>query len=200
MRLTHAVVALVGLSVGLAMSCAIAVSECSPETCSGCCDGSGGGASGTGGSGSGGAGGMGGASGTGGTSGTGGASGTGGTSGTGGASGTGADAGSCDGSVLNGSWIRSDMLVITFAATGCSIVGSANTAAFRHTLTGTYNDASRVMPLIVQRTSVATGCVTSMTGTLILTDSTHLTLVVTGTDGACDLPAGYNEATVYTKQ
>ena len=52
----------------------------------------------------------------------------------------------------------------------------------------------------INRTTVANGCLTVMTVMLVLTDPTHFTLAITGTDGRCDLATTYNEATIWVRR
>jgi hypothetical protein len=108
----------------------------------------------------------------------------------------------CDGSALNGVWLRSvDKLTMILAtANGCAISGSADNGSYLHAIVGTYDSATRSMHGTIRRTNRSTGCVTMMTVTLMLTDTTHFTEAITGTDGRCDLLTTYNEAFVWVKQ
>jgi hypothetical protein len=107
----------------------------------------------------------------------------------------------CDGSALDGAWFRSvDGLTMTLVANGCAISGTADLPSLRHTVVGTYDDTTRTMRGTIKRTTVASGCATVMTVTIVLTASTQFLEAVTGTDGLCDLPLTYNEASVWVKQ
>ena len=145
--------------------------------------------------------GSGGYSGNDGAGGTGGAFlGMGGSSSTGGAGGS-VDVAGCDGSALDGVWLRSlDGLTMTLQADGCFIRGTADSPYNHHTVSGTYDPATRTMQGSINRTTVSSGCLTIMAVTLVLTDSTHFTLAITGTDGRCDLATTYNEATIWVRQ
>jgi hypothetical protein len=82
---------------------------------------------------------------------------------------------------------------------GCSVRGTADNPYYHHTVSGTYNEVTRTMQGSINRTTVSSGCLTIMTVTLVLTDSTHFTLAITGTDGHCDLLTTYNEATIWLR-
>jgi hypothetical protein len=111
------------------------------------------------------------------------------------------DVAGCDGAALAGAWWRSlDGLTMTLEANGCSIRGTADNPYYHHTVSGTYDEVSRTMQGSINRTTVSSGCLTIMTVTLVLTDSTHFTLAITGTDGRCDLLRTYNEATIWLRQ
>jgi len=112
------------------------------------------------------------------------------------------DVGKCDGAALNGVWFRSvdKLTMILAAANGCAISGSVDTASYLHAIVGTYDDATRTMHGTIKRTTRSNGCVTIFTMIFALTDATHFTEAITGTDGRCDLPTTYNEASVWVKQ
>jgi hypothetical protein len=111
------------------------------------------------------------------------------------------DVGGCDGTALNGVWIRAlDGLTMILSADGCAISGPANNSGYLHTVTGPYDDVTRTLRGTIKRTTRSSGCTTIMTVTMVLTDATHFTLAITGTDGKCDLLTTYNEATVWAKQ
>jgi hypothetical protein len=107
----------------------------------------------------------------------------------------------CDGTALAGVWWRSlDGLTMTLEANACAIRGTADNPYYHHTVSGTYDEVTRTMQGSINRTTVSTGCLTIMTVTLVLTDSTHFTLAITGTDGRCDLLKTYNEATIWSRE
>ena len=124
----------------------------------------------------------------------------GGGAGGGGAGVTGGGGGGCDGSVLNGVWQRSDGFEFTLSAAGCTITGVGDNTQFHHRFVAQYNPVSQSMPVSINRTVLATSCVTVMTSSLTLVDATHFNLTVTGTDGLCDLAMNFTETQGYVKR
>jgi hypothetical protein len=109
--------------------------------------------------------------------------------------------GRCDAGALVATWERpADRLVMDLVADNCAIRGTADNPAFRHTIEGTYDPEARTAIGTIRRTNVASGCVTVMRTTWMLTDPRHLNMAIVGTDGACDLPAGYNEISTLIRQ
>jgi hypothetical protein len=102
---------------------------------------------------------------------------------------------------MNGTWYRAlDGLSMVLVSDGCAITGTADNAYYRHTITGTFNGDTHTTIGQIKRTRVSNGCVTIMTTTWALTDATHFTMTITGTDGACDLLRTYSEQTVFVRQ
>jgi len=115
--------------------------------------------------------------------------------------GSGSAASTCDGSVLNGVWLRNaDGLEMTLAANGCTISGTVDSATLHHAIAGSYDDAARTMQGTIKRTSLSSGCTTVMPVTLVLSDDNHFVEAITETDGQCDLPTTYNEASVWVRE
>ena len=111
------------------------------------------------------------------------------------------EVGGCDGTALNGVWIRaSDRLTMILTSDGCAIRGTADNSGYLHTIAGTYDDASRVLRGTIKRTTRSSSCTTLMDVTILLTDATHFTMAITGTDGKCDLLKTYSETSVLVKQ
>jgi len=111
------------------------------------------------------------------------------------------DTNHCDGSALVGRWYRSlDGLIMVLAADGCTITGTSDNVAFSHTIAGTYDDVARTMVGTIKRKTISSGCTTLMTSTWVLTDPTHFTFAITGTDGHCDLLTTYNEVSTFVRQ
>jgi hypothetical protein len=107
----------------------------------------------------------------------------------------------CSGAEVNGVWWRAlDSLTMPLTADGCFIRGWVDNPSYHHTVSGTYDEATRTMQGSINRTTVANGCLTVMTVMLVLTDPTHFTLAITGTDGRCDLATTYNEATIWVRR
>jgi hypothetical protein len=104
----------------------------------------------------------------------------------------------CDGSVLVGKWRRTDGFEFVFSGQACGM-NATGTSDHTHLLEGTFNPSSRTLPFSIRRTSLQTGCVTRMSGSLQLTDNTRFQLTLTGTDGACDLPMTYAQVQQYQK-
>ena len=67
-------------------------------------------------------------------------------------------------------------------------------------INGTYDDVARTMIGTIKRTTVASGCVTMMNATWVLTDPTHFTFAITSTDGQCDLLTSYHEVSTFVLQ
>ena len=112
-----------------------------------------------------------------------------------------ADSALCDGSAMDGTWYRSlDGLTMILASQGCSITGSANGVYYLHAIAGIYDSVARTMVGTITRTKISSGCTTIMNTTWVLTDPTHLTMIITGTDGACDLARTYSEQSVLVRQ
>ncbi|HEX7506114.1 MAG TPA: hypothetical protein VF550_05040 [Polyangia bacterium] len=111
------------------------------------------------------------------------------------------EVGGCNGTALNGVWIRaSDRLTMILTSDGCAIRGTADNSGYLHTIAGTYDDASRVLRGTIKRTTRSSSCTTLMDVTILLTDATHFTMAITGTDGKCDLLKTYSETSVLVKQ
>lgn len=107
----------------------------------------------------------------------------------------------CDGAALAGSWERpSDGLTMDLFADGCAIRGNADGPAFRHAIQASYDPETHTMVGTIRRTTVASGCVTVMRTTWMLTDPRHLNMAILGTEGACDLPTGYKEVSTLNRQ
>lgn len=96
-----------------------------------------------------------------------------------------------------GTWQRTDGFVFIFSANGCAMSGVGDTAQHTHRLQGTLDPATGHMPFTIARTTLFTGCVTVMSGFIQVSDPAHLTLVITGTDGACDLPRTFTDVQSY---
>ncbi len=96
-----------------------------------------------------------------------------------------------------GTWQRTDGFVFVFTANGCVMSGVGDTAQHTHRLQGTLDPATGHMPFTIARTTLFNGCITVMSGFMQVNDPTHLTLVITGTDGACDLPRTFTDVQSY---
>ncbi len=103
----------------------------------------------------------------------------------------------CDGSFFVGTWQRTDGFLFVFSAQGCAITGVGDTGAYTHRLSGTFDTVTGRLPFTIVRTTLLTGCVTALSGFIHGADASHLTLVLTGSDGACDLPSAYTEVQTY---
>jgi hypothetical protein len=138
---------------------------------------------------------------SGGSAGSGGGPGTGGAAGSADAGASGEAGGTCDGSAMDGTWYRAlDGLSMILLSDGCAITGTADNSYYRHVITGTFDDAARTMTGKIKRTNISSGCTTFMATTWLLTDSTHFTMTITSTDGACDLSRTYGEQSVFVRK
>jgi hypothetical protein len=102
---------------------------------------------------------------------------------------------------MAGTWYRAlDGLSMVLVSDGCTITGTADNSYYRHVITGAFDSDARTMIGKIKRTNISNGCTTFMATTWVLTDSTHFTMTITGTDGACDLLRSYGEQTVFVRK
>lgn len=98
---------------------------------------------------------------------------------------------------MSGTFGRSDGLTISLRSNGCQISAVAENDTFFHDWKSTLDHATRVMNVSIRRFNKRTGCQTVMSGEVFVRDARSFTVAIHGSDGRCDLPAGFSESSLF---